>query len=50
MNLKFTVAYANAMPSQPGDVYHGQKIPTGYAKVGMEEVCSDWKTLELNIP
>ena len=44
------VAYANAMPSQSSDVYHGQEIPAGYAKVGVKEVCSDWKTLELNIP
>jgi len=23
-NLTFTVAYSTAMPTQPGDVYHGQ--------------------------
>lgn len=49
-NLVFMVAYATAMPTQPGDVYHGQEIPAGYSKVGMEEVCNHWKTLQLNIP
>ena len=38
------------MPSTPGEVYHGQQIPTGYAKVWVEEVCNDWKNLELDIP
>ena len=38
------------MPSTPGEVYHGQEIPAGYAKVGVEEVCNDWKNLELDIP
>ena len=28
-NLMFTVAYGTAMPTQPGDVYHGQQIPPG---------------------
>ena len=49
-NLRFTVAYGSAMPSTPGEVYHGQEIPAGYAKVGVEEVCNDWKNLELDIP
>ena len=49
-NLKFTVAYGSAVSSTPGEVYHGQEIPTGYAKVGVEEVCNDWKNLELDIP
>ena len=37
------------MPSTPGEVYHGHEIPAGYAKVGVEEVCNDWKNLELDI-
>jgi len=49
-NLRFTVAYSFAMPSIPGEVYHGPEIPTGYAKVGVEGVCNDWKNLELDIP
>ena len=49
-NLRFTAAYGSAMPSTPGKVYHGQEIPAGYAKVGFEEVCNDWKNLELDIP
>ena len=49
-NLTFTVAYGSAMPSTPGEVYHGQEIPAGHAKVGVEEVCNDWKNLELDIP
>ena len=49
-NLRVTVAYGSAMPSTPGEVYHGQEIPAGYAKVGVEEVCNDWKNLELDIP
>ena len=49
-NLTFTVAYGIAMPTQPGDVYHGQEISIGYAKVVVEEVSNDWKTLELSIP
>ena len=49
-NLRFMVAYGSAMPSTPGEVYHGQEILTGFAKVGVEEVCNDWKNLELDIP
>ena len=37
------------MPTQSGELYHGHEIPTRYAKVGMEEVCIDWKMLELDI-
>ena len=48
-NLMFTVAYGTAMPTQPGDVYHGQQIPPGYTRVGMEQVCQGWETLELDI-
>ena len=35
-NLMFTVAYGTAMPTEPGDVYHGQQIPAGYTRVGVE--------------
>ena len=49
-NLRFMVVYGSAMPSTPDEVYHGQEIPAGYAKVGVEEVCNDWKNLELDIP
>ena len=37
-NLMFTVVYGTAMPTQPGDVYHGQQIPAGYTRVGVEQV------------
>ena len=37
-NLMFTVAYGTTMPTQPGDVYHGQQIPAGYTRVGVEQV------------
>ena len=40
-NLRFMVAYGSAMPSTPGEVYHGQEILIGYAKVGVVEVCND---------
>ena len=40
-NLRFTVAYSSAMPSTLDEVYHGQEIPAGYAKVGVEEVCNN---------
>src|SRR6185503_4184794 len=49
-NLMFTVAYGTAMPTQPGDVYHVQQILSGYTRVGMEQVCQGWETLELDIP
>src|SRR6185437_16235939 len=49
-NLMFTVAYGTAMPTQPGDVYHGQQILAGYTRVGVEQVCQGWDTLELDIP
>ena len=39
-----------AMPTQPGNVYHGQQIPAGYTRVGVEQVCQGWETLELDIP
>jgi hypothetical protein len=32
------------------NVYHGQPIPIGYAKVGVVEVCQDYEMLELDIP
>ena len=31
-NLMFTVAYGTAMPTEPGDMYHGQQIPPRYAR------------------
>jgi hypothetical protein len=43
------VAFATAMPNQTGEVYHGQPIPDGYARVGVEEVCKGYETLELDI-
>ena len=49
-NLMFTVAYSTAMPTQPGNVYHGQQIPAGYTRIGVEQVCQGWETLELDIP
>ena len=49
-NLMFTVAYGTAMATQPGDVYHGHQIPPGYTRVGVEQVCQGWETLELDIP
>ena len=49
-NLIFTVAYGTTMPTQPGDVYHGQQIMPGYTRVGVEQVCQGWETLELDIP
>ena len=48
-NLKVTVVYGTATPTQPGDVYHGQQIPAGYTRVGVEQVCQGWETLELDI-
>ena len=45
----FIVAYGTAMPTQPGDVYHGQQIPPGYTRVGVEPVCQGWEMLELDI-
>ena len=38
-NLMFTIVYGIAMPTQLGDVYHGQQIPAGYTRVGVEQVC-----------
>jgi hypothetical protein len=46
----FMVGHGAVAPTQPGDIYHGQPIPVGYAKVGVEEVCQDYETLELDIP
>ena len=31
-------------------MYHGQQIPAGYTRVGAEQVCQCWETLELDIP
>ena len=49
-NLMFTIAYSTTMPTQPGDVYHGQQISARYTRVGMEQVCQGWEMLELDIP
>jgi hypothetical protein len=40
-----TVGYSTIAPTQQGDVYHGQLIPIGYAKLGVEEVCQDYEPL-----
>ena len=48
-NLMFTVVYGTAMPTQPGDMYHGQQIPAGYTRVGVEQVCQGWEMFELDI-
>ena len=48
-NLTFTVAYDIAMPTQPGDVYHGQQIPPRYTRVGVEQVCQSWETRTFEI-
>jgi hypothetical protein len=45
----FTVGYSIVARTQPGDVYNGQPIPVGYAKIGVEEVCQDNEMLELDI-
>ena len=37
-NLMFSVAYGTALPTQPGNVYHGHQIPAGYTRVGVEQV------------
>ena len=49
-NLMCTVAYGTAMPTEPGDVYHGQQILPRYTRVGVEQVCQGWEMLELDIP
>ena len=43
------VAHGTVMPTNLGDLYHGQEIPAGYARVSVEEVSNDWKMLELDI-
>ena len=44
-NLMFTVAYGTAMPTQLGDVYHGQQILARYTRIGVEQMCQGWETL-----
>jgi len=44
------VAFGSALLAQAGELYHGQPIPAGYARVGVEELCKGYEMLELDIP
>ena len=49
-NKVLVVAYGVVEPSMEGQKYHGNDIPGGYAKVGVDRVADDWGDLELEMP
>ena len=44
------VAVGFALPNEPEGTIHGNPIPAGYARVGVDEVMSGYDSLEIDIP
>src|SRR3990170_7436931 len=49
-NISMKVAVGFALPNAPEATIHGNPIPAGYARVGVDEVLSGYDSLELDIP
>src|SRR3954466_4308050 len=49
-NISIKVADGFALSNSPEATYHGNPIPTGYARVGVDEVASAYEELILDIP
>ena len=46
-NLSFKLATGTALP--PGPLYHGRPIPSGYARVLVDELLEGYEDLEIDI-
>jgi hypothetical protein len=49
-NISMKVAVGYALPSGPGQVWHGREIRAGYARVGVDAIVPGYESLELDIP
>ena len=49
-NISIKVADGIALPNPPGATYHGNPVPPGYARVGVDEVLSGYEELNLDFP
>ena len=49
-NISMKVADGFALPNAPEATIHGNPIPPGYARVGVDEVLSGYDSLELDFP
>src|SRR4051794_28399029 len=49
-NISIKVAHDFALPNPPKATYHGNPIPLGYARVGVDEVVATYAELILDIP
>jgi hypothetical protein len=49
-NISMKVAVGYALPCTPGATYHCSPIPAGYARVGVDEVQPEFRSLELDMP
>jgi hypothetical protein len=48
-NISMKVVVGQALPSGPDVRWHGHEIPTGYAKVGVDEIVTGFHDMELDI-
>jgi hypothetical protein len=49
-NISMKVAVGYALPSGPGEVWHGCEIRAGCACVGVDAIVPGYESLELDIP
>ena len=49
-NISMKVAVDFALSNEPEGTIHGNPIPGGYARVGVDEVLAGYDSLELDIP
>jgi hypothetical protein len=49
-NISMMVAVGYALSCEPGTTWYYREIPVGYAYVGVDEIVSGYKSLELDMP
>ena len=49
-NISMKVATGFALPCGPGVLWHGNEIPAGYARVGVDEIQRGYEELDLDFP
>jgi hypothetical protein len=48
-NISMKVAVGYALPSGPGQIWHGREIRAGYARVGVDAIVLGYESLELDV-
>jgi hypothetical protein len=48
-NISMKVAVGYALPSRPGQTWHGREIRAGYARVGVDAIVLGYESLELDV-